>query len=660
MASSAADLKDAQTRLGESFQGVGIALSTTLAPALTDIIDKITGVITKVSDWAKKNPGLSGTIMKVTVGLGGLLTVLGPMVMILPRLIGGLRGMAVGAKALGLAMKTALGPIGLVTAAIVAAGVALNSWINAKKKAMDADMDAMAADKSLGDALKLRRKLIEDNIITQEDWTALVNKHGKDYKAVFHAISTDPSLSHLKDSLDGIQEAHKEGGEAAEEQGGAEYNLDLKLKDLGDTIKELESPFDNFTMQQMQLAHAFSDGEIGMGQYVKRMADLREEREKNLALFDEEEFALDDAIEGIEGYIGEWESAPPALESVFDQIGLASLNTQTEIEKHAESTTTNVKNKYGDMTDGMITDWSQMLGDFIASGDIFKGDFSGLMDGVSKIFTDTLGNMLTMFITDFVGGLLSGAKDAASGILSSIGSALGGGGDGAGGLASGVNSLVSGIGSLANPVNMISGAVTAIASVITALQGPGGPSSTDSWHFEQTWMEQKRLTDYTMMNIGSNSGWLARILDKINEAHLVGQATRKLLREKVNKNLDDISNDTSSMEKNIGKMPGLLKDISKSISKVSGAQEGHVSTQPELVMVHGTSQDPEYIFRESQMNNLGRGGANISIVMPSEFNVNGTIIGDREYFRQRLFPEFIAMLRSNFGKQELKSALGVS
>ena len=91
-----------------------------------------------------------------------------------------------------------------------------------------------------------------------------------------------------------------------------------------------------------------------------------------------------------------------------------------------------------------------------------------------------------------------------------------------------------------------------------------------------------------------------------------------------------------------------------------GAQEGHVSRKPELVMVHGTSQDPEYIFRESQMNNLGRGGANISIVMPSEFNVNGTIIGDREYFRQRLFPEFISMLRSNFGKQELKSALGVS
>lgn len=664
MAASAAKLKDEQTRLKQSFQGVGITLATTLAPAISAVVEKITGMVTKITAWAKENPKLAGTILKVVVGLGGLLTVLGPMVMIIPKLIGGVKGLAVGIKVVGVAMKTALGPIGLVTVAIVAAGVALNSWINAKKRAMDVEMDAMVADKSLGDALKLRRKLIEENIITQEEWTTLVNKHGKDYKAVFNAIATDPSLGKYKDALVEIQGSEEDAKDAAEDLGEGVSLMDQALKGVGETIDELETPFDNFTLQQFQLADAFADGEIGMGQYVKRMADLREEREKNLELFDEEEFAIDDAIEGIEGYVEEWESVPSALESVMQGIGIEMEDSKTEIEKHADGMTTNVKNKWGDMTDGMITDWSQALGDFIKSGDIFKGDFKGLMDGVLDIFTDTLGNMLTMFITDFVGGIMSGASDAASGILSSLGSALGGGGDGAGGLASGVNSLVGGISSLANPVNMISGAVTAIASVITALQGPGGPSTTDSWNFDHIQMNTKELRDYTFLNIGSSSGWLAKIYDRNTDTFVALQTIRKLTREKVNKNLDGIYKDTTSMAKNIGKMPGLLKDISKTIGTLSGAQEGHRSTKPELVMVHGTPQDPEFILRESQLRALGGsgggGGSQVSIVMENEMNLNGTMLSDREYMRSRLFPEFISMLKANFGQSQLKSLLGVA
>jgi len=385
------------------------------------------------------------------------------------------------------------------------------------------------------------------------------------------------------------------------------------------------------------------------------------EREKDLALFDEEQFEMDESLEGIEAYVTEWESVPSALESVLADTGLQFGVFNQDVEDDTETTTTAVRTKWGDATDGMITDWSQMLGDFIASGDIFKGDFKGLMDGLSTIFTDTLGNMLTMFVTDFVGGILSGASTAADGILSSLGSAFGGGADGAGGLAGGVNSLVSGIGSLANPVSLIAQGVGAVASVITALQGPGGPSSTASWHFEQIWINTKELRDYTFLNIGGSSGWLAGIKENVMKVHVDHQDTRKLLRSKVGDRLKDISNDTSSMEKDIGKMPGLLKDISKSISKVSGAQEGHKSTQPELVMVHGTPQDPEWTLRESQMKNLGGGGGSIfNMNMPTSININGTILSDREYMRSHWIPELISAIRSNFGKSELKSALGVS
>ena len=713
MAASAAKLKDEQTRLKESFQGVGIALASTLAPALADITEKITGVITKVSDWARENPGLAGTIMKVTVGLGGLLTVLGPMVMILPRLIGGIRGMAVGVKALGLAMKTALGPIGLVTVAIVAAGVALNSWINAKKKALDADMDAMVADKSVGNALKARRKLIEDNVITQEEWTALVKKFGGDYGAVMKAIDTDPALSNLKVAIEGITGSQTDAGESAKLLGEEEDGLASKFEDLGNTIKELESPFDNFVMQQLQLAQAFGDGEIGMGQYVKRMADLRAEREKNLALFDEEEFAIDDSIEGVESYIAEWESVPSALGSVLDQVGINVVGINDDISSSTETTATNVRNKWTEATDGMITDWSQMFGAFVMSGDLFKGDFTGLFDGIKNVFSDTLGNMLAMFTQDFVQGILSGGTDILGGIGSIFKSTAAAGTDAMGGATS---SILGNFGTMAGPLgigllavqligmenisktvqgvwnavsdvvignikaigefgqkilgglgDMLGGIMSGIGGLAGALGGLGGKksvlSTTDQWNLDHIQLNTKQLMDYTMIEIGSSGGWLARIHDRLETLIEKNEYQMKQNR-KANDHLKGIDKDTGSIRKDVGKMPGLLKDINKGIRGLSGAQEGHVSTKPELVMVHGTPQDPELIMRSSQIRDMmggrGGGGSNISIVMPSEFNVNGTIIGDREYMRSRLFPEFISMLKSQFGKSELKSILGVS
>jgi len=656
MAESAAELKDAQTRLKESFQGVGIALSTSLAPALTEIVDKITGVITKVSDWAKKNPGLSGTIMKVTLGLGALLSTMGPLMMMIPGLT----------KGFNMMFRTAGGGISTFGKLGAVATAAFIGWEIGKRIG-----EVKILGKSINEHLIGGFESLTDKIMglgkEEEKTSGATAAFEKRQRMLAEAseiageeiTSIQDAMDILEGSATKAERIEKKMAETTKEVGEEAGGLDVVLKDLRNTVEELESPFDNFTLQQFQLANAFAGGEIGMGQYVRRMADLREERERNLALFDEEEFAIDDSVEGVETYIAEWESVPSALGSVLDQVGIKVAGINDEISEDTGKTTTEVRNKYGDLTDGMITDWSQTLGEFIKSGDLFKGDFSGLMNGVSDIFTDTLGNMLTMFINDFVGGILSGASDAAGGILSSLGSALGGGGGGAGGLASGVNSITGALGGLANPVNMISGAITAVASVVTALQGPGGPSSTDSWHFEQIWINTKELRDYTFLNIGGSGGWLAKIHDKTNSVVLKNEYQMRQNRKMVG-SLQGIEKDTGSIRNNVAKIPGLLSDISKSIGSVVGAQEGHVSRKPELVMVHGTSQDPEYIFRESQMNNLGRGGANISIVMPSEFNVNGTIIGDREYFRQRLFPEFIAMLRSNFGKQELKSALGVS
>lgn len=121
-ADKAAVLTDSLTTLKGSFQGVSMSIANTLAPVITNIVEKITGVAQKIKDWMKEHPKLSGTIVKVVLALGGLMAVLGPLVMILPALAAGF----------GLLM----GPIGIVIGIVVALAAAamliIKNWAKIK------------------------------------------------------------------------------------------------------------------------------------------------------------------------------------------------------------------------------------------------------------------------------------------------------------------------------------------------------------------------------------------------------------------------------------------------------------------------------------------------------------------------------------------------
>jgi len=71
-----------------------------------------------------------------------------------------------------------------------------------------------------------------------------------------------------------------------------------------------------------------------------------------------------------------------------------------------------------------------------------------------------------------------------------------------------------------------------------------------------------------------------------------------------------------------------LKSMDKTIGKLTGAAAGAVSTQTQLMVVHGTRSDPEYIFRKSQMGGIGFGGqAPINLTIP--FYLDGKKLDER-------------------------------
>ncbi len=199
-ADKAAMLTDSLTTLKGSFSGVSMSIANTLAPVITQIVEKISSVAQKIKDWMKEHPKLSGTIMKVVVVLGGLMAVLGPLVMILPAIVAGV-------TMLGGAFSVLLGPIGLVIAAVATATIVFMKLKKAKDEVRKADERLVEAQKSL------RQKLIDMKNaagMTGEEFGKLNNKYKGNIVAMTMAIHKGKEGEKLQKALADVSKKHKE------------------------------------------------------------------------------------------------------------------------------------------------------------------------------------------------------------------------------------------------------------------------------------------------------------------------------------------------------------------------------------------------------------------------------------------------------------------
>jgi len=119
-AKAAEDLTDAMQRVEDATQGLKNAIAVALAPQIEEIAEKVEAFVIKLIDWAKANPELIGTIVKLGVALIGA----GGLLIALNQIIVAFRGLAI-----ALAVVHAfLGPVGwakLAAGALAAAGAIL-------------------------------------------------------------------------------------------------------------------------------------------------------------------------------------------------------------------------------------------------------------------------------------------------------------------------------------------------------------------------------------------------------------------------------------------------------------------------------------------------------------------------------------------------------
>lgn len=100
--------KNAVNDLGESVGSV-------LLPALMSLLRAATQAIEKVSDFAKANPQLTATLVKLAAALAAVLLILGPLLIALPQLVAGWKILA---PAIG-AVLVSVGPLALAFGALV-------------------------------------------------------------------------------------------------------------------------------------------------------------------------------------------------------------------------------------------------------------------------------------------------------------------------------------------------------------------------------------------------------------------------------------------------------------------------------------------------------------------------------------------------------------
>jgi hypothetical protein len=194
-------------------------------------------------------------------------------------------------------------------------------------------------------------------------------------------------------------------------------------------------------------------------------------------------------------------------------------------------------------------------------------------------------------------------------------------------------------------VGAIAIAIFAGFKAIESLFGGGGGKQTDvTYWLKLMWADGKELHDWiinlpnayfnTWHNFFFNMEWATR------ETVTVLYAIKDFL----------------------GPILGALQSIDGQMSKLRGAAAGAVSTQTEMLIVHGTPQIPEVTLPMPGLQQLVRegGGGGGAVMFNAQFNIN-TLDADsfRETVRNKIGPEIVEWIRTNVGKRLIADALGV-
>jgi len=661
-------------------QDIAVTFGTQLIPVATEIVGKITSVVLKIKEWADAHPQLTSVIVKGAAAVGALMTALGPVVVIFPRLISGftavgrgIKVVATGMQALRAVSLATLGPITLLTSALAALAI---GYLKVKK-AQDAATESAKRSAEAEDDLFRRIKAATDAAgMSELAFHKLAEKYHYNAAAMAMAIKRGKEGEDLQKAL---IEASKKHHDAKRVETGAIDDLAASLNEqlvpaMGAVVEKQESWIEFLREQGLQtisekkeranelygiidnLNAAYERGEISTATWAEAVKSATKEIEALTSAEYVEVGASRDLSAAIQQVSATMDSAVFSYEDVKE----AGAEAAKETANSWVAASTTIQTGWTDTFKGMLTgttSWRDGLGSIWSN---IKGEFSSFTSLLSGDWKENFLKKGILGVKDFASNLIQSfgslGKSIGS-IFGNLGSSISGIFKGLGGIGKSISGIVGGIGKIAqgfSPGGIISGA---IGGLVGGLFGKKGLGKTSGENIRKTAEFTQSLRDIVQKDIRDNQlNWIIGRQDVANSA-LTGILPNKF--DAVNKRLDRVKEYTN-------KTARACEAMVKALKGVTSAAQGAIVRSTELVMVHGRPSMPEVIMNAPTLNALvaqagGGGGRPVVVNDNRKVEVRGTMITDRDYVRQRLLPEILAALDANSGhmRRKLKEYMGI-
>ncbi len=647
-AASAAELKDSQTALKESVKGLSMAFTEHLVPVLTNIVQSITAGISKVTEWARENPQLASTVIKVAAALGSALLVLGPMVIMVPKLVAGVKLLAGGFTSL-------ISPVGLLTAALAALALGYMKVKAAQDKANEAARNAAEAEDNLFQKLK---KAADAAGLSEKEFLKLRDAYHGNAAAMAMAIQRGQEGKELQEALTKVSKEHKDEIDKQKDA----------LKDTGPVMDDLTGRFQGYLSELTKtkdetktwVDYLQSLGLKTVKEKSDRVTELTKYLEDLKTAYDNNLISLKEYVEGTNAATREVEELSttivtqtlPAARSIPAVWNIAA----TEIETRTGAVVIDTKKKtkqvggiWYDCFNNITSNVKGNLTDMLAGHQSFKDGISNIWDNLKTSLIGVFVDIAVSYAAQFVAPLLAGATKAVDGILSSFG--------GLGGGLSGIFKGITGAGGAAT--GLWTGLGAAAGTFLGSLFGKkaAGFDKHDSGNLQE------------LRDIARNHRDLMRIdfTDMTHEMinHLI--AIREYTDKRIPEKQDFANNQLVKIKDFTHETANRLKDVYNAIKNITSAQTGAVFTGPELAVMHGTPASPEIaapvqdVMKFAAMGQKSAGGSlnqniNIAIHVMDQLDP----FTAQKIVRNQIVPETLKAIELDArNKAKLRDILGV-
>jgi len=324
---------------------------------------------------------------------------------------------------------------------------------------------------------------------------------------------------------------------------------EIKFKPMIDEQKTLIPLLDEVDDLYLSLATDLANYKITVEDYLKAIERAGTTTGKFKDYLDDLEMLefdvpLEESTEGLK-----------ELQDLFNSLGITVAGVNDDI-------TSDIKTTYETQIPPVLSNFASNAGrtfgtffdDLFDETSSFEEVWKNFADNLKTTFTSIISDMVYEWTENFIKKMITSSADAGEKIAENLAGAIGG--EGSESVSDAFGSVGSAAGGLLNTLSSISSIVTAVASVASLFK-KAGPSSTDSWHFQEIWKNTKETRDWHFINHQARLDEMTKVLTGVIPPRM--KTTNDILRQirdfakEIAKKFDSIQLGASGLDKTVWK-----------------------------------------------------------------------------------------------------------